>query len=176
MNRYNIFFTVFVFISILSGISIAQENRNCLLIDSSLCPPQMPMDFKDSIKINDTLKGFTIDEKSYNVYGFNEIEKYNKDFRYEILMIEQYQNLYYILILRRFYPSEIIHWFLTLSKECKLIDFLEIAYQNAEGFYSVKSRIINHSEIKVRTWNDYKAKEVINSFFISKDGTFINHK
>lgn len=106
--------------------------------------------YKDSIQSD--CVGEPIQKDDWENQHFNKIEQFNADFNYKIIGAFQVKENQ-LLLISRCYPEENIHWLVILEKG-KFKDKLMTAYDNAEGFSSIKSKI-EEDNILVKEWNDF---------------------
>lgn len=108
---------------------------------------------KDSIGIDFKTNKLNIDETSWKKLGLDKLEIYNSNFSFAFtgLVIINDIKLFFI---ERAYNEENIHWILVVNNENQIIDFLMTAYENSEGFLSIRSEI-ESDKIIIKEFNEY---------------------
>ncbi|WP_299683246.1 hypothetical protein [uncultured Tenacibaculum sp.] len=101
-------------------------------------------------------------------HGLFNIESYNTDFSYYISHKSDS-----LKIIERIYDTENNTWLCLVNKNGFYLDHMQVAYDNAEGFLTVESKMIDKTII-VKTWNDFSdIKQTIDSIKITNE-TFRN--
>lgn len=101
--------------------------------------------------------------------GFNLISDYKDHFNYYIKKVNRLGVKDNIAIIQCVYEYESNHWLVILDDEGMLLDYIETAYDNEEGFLGIKS-FFYEEEIVVETYNVYeKPEEKKEGYYISKN-------
>ncbi|SNR16255.1 hypothetical protein [Tenacibaculum jejuense] len=124
----------------------------------------------EAIEAYQNLNRTKLSKDLWNKYGFFNIESFNPNFNYYI----SHKNDS-LKIIERLYDTENTTWLCLVNKNNFYLDDLQVAYDNAEGFLSVTSELIEDKVI-VKTWNDFSdVKETIDTIQITTDA-FLNQK
>lgn len=109
----------------------------------------------------------------WNTMGLDSIELFNPEFKYSMINLFHHENYDCVTVLR-IYSEENFHWTCILNKDEKLIDWITTAYDNSEGFLTIKSSLEN-DKLLVTEWNLYSnTKEHIKSYLITQNGFIVN--
>ncbi|WP_442266093.1 hypothetical protein ACSIGC_17715 [Tenacibaculum sp. ZS6-P6] len=101
-------------------------------------------------------------------HGLFNIESFNSNFNYYISHKSDS-----LKIIERIYDTENSTWLCLVNKNGFYLDHMQVAYDNAEGFLTVESEMIDKNVI-VKTWNDFSdIKQTIDSIKITNE-TFRN--
>jgi hypothetical protein len=140
-------FITFIYL-VISSFCLAQNDIFSILKEV----PKITIAYTDSISNSPKDLSFKLSSENWESIGFNKIEDFNSIFNYSIYGYLLKDSLV-VLFLERWYVDESLHW-ACLYKENKLIDWLEISYDNSEGFIYIVSEIKQYEIIK-KTWNIY---------------------
>ncbi len=108
--------------------------------------------------------------------GFSLLERYKeKDgFSYYISEINKF-NTSNVFLVQSIYLEESSHWLVLLDSKGKLLDFLNTAYDNSEGFLGVKAHFFEE-EVVVETYNIYEKPEETTENYIISENRFLLKK
>ncbi|WP_299628292.1 hypothetical protein [uncultured Tenacibaculum sp.] len=121
-----------------------------------------------SIKNYTPLNRTKLPKDLWRKHGLFNIESYNTDFNYYISHKSDS-----LKIIERIYDTENSTWLCLVNKNGFYLDHMQVAYDNAEGFLTVESEMIDKTVI-VKTWNDFSdIKQTIDSIKITNE-TFRN--
>lgn len=135
------------------SLSFSQTDLNTLLNKKSL----INLPIVDSIGFKSNFDKIGINRANWEKFGFDTIEKpKDSEFNYSIIGQIKFRD-FKIVILEREFVDENIHWICLINNN-KIIDFIQSAYDNSEGFLSVKSEIYK-DKIKVKEWNYFDKKK-----------------
>ena len=100
----------------------------------------LPFNAKISDVIPSNKNGFQLDKSSWVKYGFDVLQEYyeheSSDYKIFGQFVSKENKL---LLIERKYSEENNHWLCILDKNNQIIDWLEIAYDNSEGFAAIKA-------------------------------------
>ncbi len=102
--------------------------------------------------------------------GFNLLGNYSEEdgFSYYLSKISKF-NHQNVFLVQSIYDSENTHWLVILDSKGRLLDFLNTAYDNAEGFTGTESHFFEE-EVVVETYDIYeKPEEKTEVYVISED-------
>ena len=111
---------------------------------------------KDSIGVKLKNNKTILNKAEWNNLGYEKIEKFNQDFNYSIIGKIKYKNGE-ITLIERDYIEESIHWVILTNMD-NTINFIQSAYENSEGFSTIKSEIF-FDKIIIKEWNIYSENE-----------------
>ncbi len=102
--------------------------------------PILECPMKDTIDYIEYPSPIILDAATWAQNGLDSLELYNFAFQYELCgkMPNDYNHL---LLFARNYPEESIHWLALFDLNWELMDWLQTAYDNSEGFWVVESLI-----------------------------------
>lgn len=125
----------------------------------------------DSIGMEIASGAILLDSAMWKKIGLDSIELFNPSFEYSIIHLSQ-KEVCQCVIIQRAYLEENIHWSCTLTKDGQLIDWITSAYDNSEGFLSIKT-FFKSNIISVEEWNLYKfPQDSIRYYLITETGEF----
>lgn len=125
----------------------------------------------DSIGVETSSGAILLDSVMWKKIGLDTIELFNPSFEYSIIHLSQ-KEVYQCVIIQRAYLEENIHWTCTLTKDGRLIDWKTSAYNNSEGFLSIKT-FFKSDIISVEEWNLYKfPQDSLRYYLITESGEF----
>lgn len=140
---------IFLGLIFLQTTSFAQVDLNDLLHENSL----INLPFTDSIGKDYKTYKIKIDKSKWEGAGFDKLEAYNSAFNYYTIGLVKTGKIKLLLIERQ-YTEESVHWICMINEEGAILDWLQTAYDNSEGFLNIHSQI-DKDTITVKTWNDF---------------------
>ena len=108
--------------------------------------------------------------------GFNLLGNYSEEdgFSYYLSKINKF-NHQNVFLVQSIYDSENTHWLVILDSKGRLLDFLNTAYDNAEGFTGTESHFFEE-EVVVETYNIYEKPEETTENYIISENRFLLKK
>ena len=123
----------------------------------------------DSISYEETPNAYTLSEKDWATNKFDSLEAYQSDFQYAIIGQKPSGDMTLLLVARS-YEEENVHWLCLMNSQYQLADWIQTAYDNAEGFL-LKQSNIEEERIVVTEWNDFaEVQEKKVMFKLTKEG------
>ena len=155
---------IFIFLILIYFLGYSQEEFSHL--------PKLSLPFNTKI-IDDTSlsynNNFQLDKSSWMKYGFDVLQAYYESSDYKVSG-QLYTKENRLLLIERKYSEENSYWVCMIDKENKVIDWLETAYDNSEGFTSIQS-VIYKDSVVVTEHNIYTKPEIIKkTYLITKYG------
>jgi len=126
---------------------------------------------KDSIGIKLDNNKISLNENKWNNLRYDKIEEFNKDFDCSILGEFKIKGEKIILI-ERSYIEESIHWVIITNSDNKIVDFIKSAYENSEGFSTIKSEIF-FEKIIIKEWNIYSENKYKEDIYLMTEKGFV---
>ena len=116
--------------------------------------PTIELPSIDSITIMEKSDIHRLTQDEWTKLNFDKIEDFKPEFEYSIIGQGSINNLILLHVERRFI-EENYHWLCMMDQDYKLIDWIETAYDNSEGFL-VKMTQIEREHLVITEWNDFE--------------------
>ena len=117
-----------------------------------------------------TNNNISISKHDWKKYGFDSIQKFNTNGKYSILGQLKLNKTHLLLIQKKQGNSESHQWLCMLNKENKIINWLEVAYDNAEGCCNTTATLYDKN-ITLSVYSIYSKPELTKlQRLISEDG------
>ena len=161
-----------IFLIIICQISIVVFSQTSIYekfgyVETVLTP------YVDKIDMQVSQNKIQISEADWIAYRLNKLEEYDTEFKYNVYGIVIINELKFLLIERK-YREESNRWAIYISEDGKILSYLNIAYENSEGFLYIESEI-DKSTIKIKETNQY-ADPVYSETLYSIDNSGFNKK
>ncbi len=129
----------------------------------------LDLPYKAAISDKVSASSFKLDKSSWLKHGFDILQEFYGDSEYTISR-KYILGENKLLLIERDYESENNQWLCIVDSNNKIIDWLEVAYDNAEGFTATESTIYK-DRVVVNEYNMYTNPELQTiTYLITNDG------
>ncbi len=107
--------------------------------------------------------------------GFNTIGKFNDHPKYYIQKMNVFKGEESLVLIQSLYDHENSHWLVIVDNEGNLLDYIETAYDNDEGFLQIQSSFYEE-DVVVDIYNGYESPDEITKAYLISANRFLLKK